>query len=325
MRHFLSAIKQATSEFINDDCMSSGAAIAYYAIFALPPLMVVIFGIATRLGVSEEQIERVAMQQLGMPVSSTAVMSGETAEDGVPPEEAPEAAPPQSPTEQDRFSLAGKVFGIAILLFTATGLFSQLQLSLNRAWNVEPDPDQGGLKRFVIKRFLSFGMILVIAFLLLISMVFSTLIAEIIRVVQGTTPSAVARVVGFTLDNAAMLVLGTALFAAIYKILPDANIRWRDTIVGALFTALLFVVGKALIAVYLQRTDLSSGWGAATGSLIAVLAWLYYSSLIVLFGAELTQVWARRVGRRIEPADGAVRAVSVKRIDRQKESSGPSA
>lgn len=295
--------------------MSSGAAIAYYAIFALPPLMVVIFGIATRLGVSENQIERVAMQQLGLPVSTSAVMS-DNAEDGSPTERDQGNIAPQNSSPGKGFDIAGRVFGIAILLFTATGLFSQLQLSLNRAWKVEPDPDQGGLKRFVIKRFLSFGMILVIAFLLLVSMVFSTLIAEIIRVVQGAAPSTVARVVGFALDNAAMLVLGTALFAAIYKILPDANIRWRDTIVGALFTALLFVVGKALIAAYLQRADLSSGWGAATGSLIAVLAWLYYSSLIVLFGAELTQVWAQRGGRRIEPADGAVRVVSVKRIDR---------
>ena len=320
MRHFLGAIKQAGSQFIDDDCMSSGAAIAYYAIFALPPLMVVIFGVATRLGVSEDQIERVAMQQLGMPVSTSAVIGGDT-ENGSPTERAQDVVAQHNPSQRDGFDVAGRVFGVAILLFTATGLFSQLQLSLNRAWKVEPDPDQGGLKRFVIKRFLSFGMILVIAFLLLISMVFSVLIAEIIRIVQGAAPSTVARVVGFALDNAAMLLLGTALFAAIYKILPDADIRWRDTIVGALFTALLFVVGKALIAVYLQRANLSSGWGAATGSLIAVLAWLYYSSLIVLFGAELTQVWARRGGRRIQPAEGAVRAVSVKRIDRPRKAS----
>ncbi len=315
MKPFINTLKRAATEFISDDCMSSGAAIAYYAIFALPPLIVVIFGISTRLGVSEEQIERVAMQQLGLPVSTTAMMSGDT-ENGAPTEHVEDGVVPQNPSQRQAFGVAGRVVGIAILLFTATGLFSQLQFSLNRAWKVEPDPAQGGLKRFVVKRFLSFGMILVIAFLLLISMVFSTLIAEIIRVVQGTAPSMVARVVGVALDSAATLLLGTALFAALYKVLPDANIRWRDTLVGALFTALLFVVGKALIAAYLQRADLSSGWGAATGSLIAVLAWLYYSSLIVLFGAEMTQVWAQRVGRKIEPAHGAVRAVSVKRIDR---------
>ena len=122
MRHFLGAIKQAGSQFINDDCMSSGAAIAYYAIFALPPLMVVIFGVATRLGVSEDQIERVAMQQLGMPVSTSAVISGNT-ENGSPTECARDVVAQQNPSQRDGFGVAGRVFGVAILLFTATGTF----------------------------------------------------------------------------------------------------------------------------------------------------------------------------------------------------------
>jgi membrane protein len=308
MKQFINTLKRAASEFINDDCMSSGAAIAYYSIFALPPLLVVIFGLATRLGVSEEQLNRVVKQQLGMPDASAAASGEDEADGAARPEQGLRAVAQQSTPSRD-VGVVGRVFGIALLLFTATGLFSQLQLSLNRAWEVAPDPEQGGLKRFFLKRLLSFGMILIFALLLLVSMVFSTVIGEIIGLVQGRAPSMVARVVGFVLDNLATLALGTALFAAIYKILPDAEIKWRDTIVGALFTSLLFIVGKALIAVYLQRADLASGWGAAAGSLIAVLAWLYYSSLIVLFGAELMQVWTRRFGQQIQPAKSAVPSV----------------
>jgi membrane protein len=110
------------------------------------------------------------------------------------------------------------------------------------------------------------------------------------------------------LNNVAAFVVATLLFAAVYKLLPDAKMAWKDAFVGACLTALLFVIGKALIGWYLQHTDLASGWGSAAASMIGVLVWIYYSSLILLFGAELTQVWASDYGRGIEPAPGAVRA-----------------
>jgi membrane protein len=187
-----------------------------------------------------------------------------------------------------------------------------LQYALNRAWDVKPDPKRGGgVISFVFKRILSFGMVLVVAFLLLISMVLTTIIDEIVAYIQGGSPEGFALAIGIVLNNLAAFGVATLLFAAMYKVLPDAKMAWRDALIGASFTALLFIVGKALIGLYLQHTDLSSSWGSAAASMIGVLVWIYYSSLILLFGAELTQVWASQFGRGIQPAEGAVSAESA--------------
>lgn len=318
MYSFLKALKQAAYEFIEDDCMSNGAAVAYYSIFALPPLLVIVFLLANYAGVSPERIDAVVKNQLGMPsaaVENTAAADSAEGDEGASGLQA--IADRAKPGDASGIGLVGRVLGGGLLIFTATGLFAQLQVALNRAWEVEPDPEQGGVKQFLLKRLLSLGIILVIAFLLLVSMVLSTLIAEIIRVIQGSSPSVFTRVVGVALDNAATFALGTLLFAAIFKILPDAEMQWRDTWLGAAFTAMLFILGKALIAWYLQQARLGASWGDAAGSIIAVLAWFYYTSLIVLFGAELTQVWAKRFGNGIRPENGAVRAVTEKKHIRE--------
>jgi len=210
-----------------------------------------------------------------------------------------------------QFSTLSKIVGGAILLFSATGLFAQLQYALNRAWEVKPDPKRGGIVAFVVKRILSFGMVLVVAFLLLISMVLTTIIDEIVAYVQGGAPEGFSLAVGMILNNVAAFGVATLLFAAMYKALPDAKMAWRDVWIGAAVTALLFVIGKALIGVYLQHTDLSSSWGSAAASMIGVLVWVYYSSLILLFGAEVTQVWASRFGEGIRPAKGAIAVESA--------------
>jgi membrane protein len=143
---------------------------------------------------------------------------------------------------------------------------------------------------------------------LLVSFVLTTVIDELVAMLQGTSPEGPALAVGIVLNYLAAFVVATLLFAAMYKVLPDAKMAWKDAFVGACLTALLFVIGKALIGWYLQNTDLASGWGSAAASMIGVLVWMYYSSLILLFGAELTQVWASDYGRGIEPAPGAVPA-----------------
>jgi membrane protein len=207
--------------------------------------------------------------------------------------------------------------GVALLIFSATGLFAQLQFALNRAWEVEPDPQQGGALRFLLKRVFSLGMIVVIAFLLLVSLVLTTLIDEITAYLQGSSPGGVALVLGIVLNNLAVLALATLLFAAMYKILPDAKMAWKDTWIGAGLTAVLFVIGKSLIGWYLQSSDVGGSWGSAAASLVGILIWVYYTSLIVLFGAELAQVWASEYGSGIEPAKGAVRKVEEKRHVRE--------
>jgi membrane protein len=295
----MSAIRKAVRDFSDDECMTSGAAIAYYTIFSLPPLLVVVFFVAGQFGVSEATIDRVIKDQLGMPLTDE--QTQQAAEGGV-----------GGGAVVERLGPLGKAIGIAVLVFSATGVFGQLQFALNRAWEVESDPHRGGVFRFELKRLLSLGMIIVIAFLLLVSFVLTTMIDELVQSVLGKQPGPAGVVVGEVLNSVVTLAVGTLLFAAMFNVLPDAKMRWRDTWVGAGMTAFLFVVGKALIGVYLNNADVGSAWGGAAAAMIALLVWVYYSVLIVLFGAELTQAWANRVGSGTEPERGAVRIVEEK-------------
>lgn len=328
MGKFFRSLKRAGSEFSEDDCMSNGAAIAYYAIFSLPPLLVLLISFAGHFGVTRDEVSEIAQRQWGVDASAAkpaAAEEGEPAPDGnagAPKEE--ETADGAGARQRDAspFGMASRIVGILLLVFSATGLFAQLQYAVNRAWKVEPDPERGGVLPFVVKRVLSLGMIVVMAFLLLVSLVLTTLIDEIVRLIQGGTPDTIMVVLGVMLNNLAAFLVAMLLFAAMFKVLPDAKTAWRDIWIGAAVTAILFVVGKEAIGWYMKNSDLESGWGAAAGSLIGVLVWIYYSSLILLFGAEVTQVWAREYGAGIKPAKGAVHIERTKRVWREGESRG---
>ncbi len=321
MNKFFQACKQAFWDFFDDDCMSSGAAIAYYTMFSLPPLLVMVFLIAGMTGVSQGQIEQIVSQQLGLPTAAVQGGSAQQNADQRQPTAAEgaslqELANRTSPSQVGQLGWGSQLVGVLILVFSATGVFAQLQYALNRAWEVEPDPEQGAAKSFLLKRILSLGMIVVIAFLLLVSLVLTTLTEEIIHYFQGQAPSAAVTVFGVLLNSLVTFALATLLFAAMYKILPDADMSWKDVWVGAAMTALLFVIGKALIGWYLQYSQIGSSWGSAAASMVAMLVWVYYSSLIVLLGAELAQVWAKRYGHGIVPSKGAVRKIEEKRYVR---------
>jgi membrane protein len=209
-------------------------------------------------------------------------------------------------------SLVGKILGLLALVFGATGAFAQLQQALNRAWEVKPDPSEGGLMNFLTKRVLSFGMVLTIALLLVVSLAASALLSGLFTQVESVL-GPVGAVFAWIGELLVSLGLFTLLFAAIFKVLPDAEVAWRDVWVGALVTAALFVIGKFLIGFYLGRSNPGEAFGAA-GSVVVILVWLYYTSLILLAGAEFTQVWAKRYGSRIEPDDDAVRVVEEERV-----------
>jgi len=332
MKSLWSALKKAGTDFFEDDCMSAGAALAYYTIFSLPPLLVIVFLVASAFGVSEDTINSVVKRQLGIPVTE-AVGHSPSGESGEENEKNDTQSSRETPSEDQESSsaqastpgfgnlgLLSRLIGIGILIFSATGVFAQLQFALNRAWEVEPDPEAGGVWNFLFKRFLSLGMVVVIAFLLLVSLVLTTLIDEAVHLIQGGTPDMIMQVVGFVLNDLVTLLLATLLFAAMYKILPDAEMAWKDVWVGAAFTGFLFVVGRSLIGWYLQNSQLGSEWGSAAASMVAVLVWVYYSSLLVLFGAELTQVWANQFGSGIRPSNGAVRKVEEKHLIREPDS-----
>jgi membrane protein len=283
-------LTRSVRDFLDDDCMTRAAALSYYTVFSLPPLLILILLLAGTLldpndvrGGLESQIDAL-MGPAGGDQVRTMLTHAERPGGGLFP----------------------TLIGIGALLFGATGAFSQLQSALNRAWEVEPDPYQGGLKTFLFKRLLSFGMILTVAFLLLVSLAVSAALAAFGGALESFLPEGLSAPLLQALNLLLSLAVITVLFAAIFKVLPDATVAWRDVWVGAAVTAVLFTVGKFLIGLYLGKSNPGEAYGAA-GSLALLLLWIYYSSIIVLFGAEFTQAWAETHGRAVTPEQGARR------------------
>lgn len=299
----LDLLKAAAKDFSDDDCPRMAAALAYYTVFSLPPLLVIIITVAG-IVFGQQAAEGEVENQVASLVGPDAAGQVQTMI--------------QNASQRTQGGTIATILGIVALVFGATGAFAQLQDALNRAWEVEPDPEVGGLKNFVLKRVLSLGMILGIGFLLLVSLALSALLTGAGNVIGsllgGGASDVLLQVINFVLS----FVVIALLFAAIYKVMPDAKIAWRDVGVGAAVTALLFVIGKFLIGLYLGNTDAGSAYGTA-GSLAIILVWIYYSSMIVLFGAELTQAWAQRFGQGIKPDEDAVRVVEEKKHVREEE------
>lgn len=268
------AVRKAASRWLDDKSPQLGAALAYYAIFSIAPLLVVAIGIAGLVfgeeaahGQITGEVEHLVGHQGGEAVE-TMLQSASKPENGI----------------------LGTILGIGMLLIGAMGLFGQLQDTLNTIWDVEPKPGRGvwGMLR---DRFLSFSMVLGVCFLLLISLIVSSALAAIGGLL-GDWQTALGGQIGITLFD---LLVITILFALIFRFLPDADIAWRDVWFGAGITAVLFTFGKFLIGFYLGQAGIGSAYGAA-GSLAVLLVWLYYAAQIFLFGAELTKVWADEFG-----------------------------
>ena len=281
-------LKAAFRDFNDDDCPRMAAALSYYTVFALPPLLILILLLLGAV-FDPQEVETALHTQFRGLMGSAGADEMKTI-----------IAQAESPGTKRGVAA---VLGVGTLMLGATGAFLQLQSALNRAWEVEPDRSQGGIRHFILKRVLSLGMVVAIGFLLLVSMVMSAAVSAfgdaIGRIVPGLSEPA-----GHVITLVFSFAMVTLLFAAIYKVLPDARIAWRDVWVGAVVTALLFVIGKFLIGLYLGRSDPGQAYGAA-GSLAVVLVWIYYSAMIVLFGAEFTQTWVVHKGREIEPETGA--------------------
>lgn len=297
-------LKQTFSEFSEDNCMSMAAALAYYTVFSLPPLLLLIITLAGFF-FSPEQVQQTIQEQAGSLIGSEGAQQVQTMV----------ANASASVEEGGTFAL---VLSIGGLLFGATGAFAQLQQALNRAWEIGPDPDESGIMSFLLKRLLSLGMILVIAFFLLVSLVLNAAISALSDQITDFLPGGIGEPVLFAVNAGLSLLIISLLFATIYKVLPDAKITWRDVGIGAFATALLFVAGQFLIGLYLGQSNPGEAFGAA-GSLALILVWIYYSAVILFLGAEFTQVYARRKGTRIKPEKGAVRVIYEKRHVRSEE------
>jgi membrane protein len=225
-----------------------------------------------------------------------------------PVEQKPLAAsaepPPATAPAQRPFGRFALVLSFLVLAFGATNVFAELQDSLNTIWEVTPKPGRAAVWDFIRQRMLSFGMVMAICFLLLVSLVFTTVLEALQAYLAGSALAAQAQL--WKLANAAIsFVVVFLLFLLIYKVLPDVTLRWRDVAVGALLTAFLFTVGRHLIGQYLGRAGVGQRYGAG-GSLVALLVWVYYSAQILLLGAEFTKVWSRRHHAPVVPTKDAV-------------------
>jgi membrane protein len=277
-------LREAGRDWVDDEAPRLGAALAYYTAFSLAPLLVVVIGVLG-LFLGEEAARGRLIDDVGGLVGPEA---GRQIEDMI------------ASARQTKRGLTGAVAGVVTLLLGASGVFGELQAALNRVWEAEPPPSRGILGT-LRRRFFSITMVLGTAFLLLVSLVVSVVLSRLGEVVGRVVPG--QAVVAWFVDLAISVGGTTLLFAMLFKYLPDVRVAWRDVWVGAAITAVLFVVGKAAIGVYLGYAGLASSFGAA-GSLIVILVWVYYSAQIMLFGAEVTQVWTARYGTRLEPIGG---------------------
>ena len=294
LRGFGALLGSTVMAFFSDDCPSEAAALSFYTFFSLPALLTLVLTLVGRVA-DPVRVQQAIVRQVGGLIGS--------------------GGADQVTTIIGNAHLAttsatvATLLSVAALIFGATTSFAQLQAALNKAWGVKPDPRRNQVHVFLAKRVFSFGVVITVAFLMLVSLALNTLLAAVgERLSGGIAPTAVFQVLTSLVGFGMIAVL----FAVMYRYLPDARIAWRDVRAGAVMSATLFTLGKLAIGIYLGRSNPGSVYGVA-GSLAVVLIWVYYTSMIVLLGAEFTRLWAQRFGRGITPERGAVAYVEEER------------
>jgi membrane protein len=296
--HWGQLIYRAGSQFMDDDCTTMAAALAYYATFSLAPLLLIVISIVGTIFGHQVVQQEVQEQIQGLIGEGAATQVG---------------AMVQSASQHSSTGVFAAILGVLTLLIASTGAFAQLQSSLNRVWQVKPNPAIGGIRNFLGHRLLSLGMILAVGFLLIVSLAVSAALSAFGDFLAGYLPPGFSGSLLEAISLGASLVIIAAMFAAIFKVLPDAKIRWHDVRAGAILTAVLFTLGKYGIGVYLGHSGTASAYGAA-GSFVLIVLWVYYSSLIFLFGAEFTFVWAEAHRGFVDPKPGAVRVTVEEKV-----------
>ena len=302
LQRWWTVLKDAASLWSSKHAFQLAGALAFYTLFSAAPLLIIV-------------------------VTMTGVFFGEDAMRGEVATQmaqfiGPDAAEVlESAVRRTRIAEAGilpTLLGVGAILFGSTTVFAQLQASLNQMWDVKPRPNRSGIVVFLLTRLVSFGMVLVVGFLLLVSFLSSLALRALATFAGEWIPIPPSAAAG--LDVVLSLGVATVLFAFLFKVLPDVELAWRDIGLGALVTGVLFIAGQYLISLYLTQAGTASLYGAA-GSLVALLMWVYYSSLILLFGAAFTRtsVWAR--GKTIQPSAGAVKVTT--RVVEEPNAKGP--
>jgi membrane protein len=284
---YFSIFKESVTEFLNDNGLKLSAALSYYTIFSLAPMLLVIISIFS-IFFGKDAIQGELFGQIsGLVGASAATQLQEILKNA----------------ELSNKSGLAAAIGIGTLLVGATGVFAEMQDSINYIWAIKSKPKKGWLQ-YLKNRLISFSLILTLGFLLVVSLGASAVVDVLSNRLESIFSE--ASVVFFYIVNLALvLTIITSLFTVIFKVLPDGELRWKECIVGAAFTAILFLIGKFVISFYLGQSDLGAAYGASA-SIVILLTWIYYSSIILYFGAEFTKVYARQDGVGIYPNKHAV-------------------
>jgi len=287
IKKYFNLLKDTASAFSQDNCVKLSASLSYYTIFSIGPLLVIIISLSA-LFLARDAVQGKLYGQISGLIGSDAALQ---VQDII------------KNTQHKNNGVIGTIIGTIILILGATGIFTEIQDSINFIWSLRAKPNRGVMK-LVINRLLSFSLIVSLGFLLLVSLVVSALLdllnERLTRIFPQTTVY-----IFYILNFAIIFAIITVLFGIIFKVLPDGKIKWKDALVGASFTAILFIIGKAGISYYLGRSNLGATYGTAA-SVIIILTWVYYTSIILYFGAEFTKVYALEFGGGIVPNDTAV-------------------
>ncbi|PBQ32876.1 ribonuclease BN [Sphingobacteriaceae bacterium] len=282
-----SITKDSFSEFSDDKVLKLSAALAYYTIFSLPSMLIVIIGLCS-IFYGKDAIQGEIFTEISGFIGKDAALQVQDV---------------LKNTTLHHDNVLTTIVGFLTLLVAATGMFGEIQDSINSIWGLQTKPKKGFIK-LLLNRLMSFSMVVVLGFILLVSLVLNALLEGLLHRLERYFSESVINYF-FVLDYGLIIIATTVLFASILKVLPDAKIHWRDVWTGAFTTCLLFLLGKFLIGYYLKHNSSITAYGAA-GSLILILLWVYYSAIILYFGAEFTQVYVRHKNRKIEPNKYAV-------------------
>ncbi len=331
LKGFLILLKDALIQFFQDRCPRLAAALAFYTLFSLVPILVIVIGVAGLFfGAERVRSDIIAQFSDLIGASNTEFFEGifaqideATGSSANGEEEDDVAAVVEELVSSSNFrggsARIAALIGLGFALFAATAVFHQMQDSLNHVWGIRPKPDDNTVLRFILIRILSFGMILVVSFLLLVALVLNLLLDLVLEPLIGYTnnllglllstflpdlPSELGAATAFIVSAANILLslaIITVLFALIFKYLPDAKIKWRDVWVGSFVTAVLFTIGEELIGTFLGNSSFGQVYAGAA-ALAIILLWVYFSAQILYYGAEVTWVYANRYGSHIRPA-----------------------
>ena len=287
IRNFFSLLRGASGNFLEDDGLKLSASLSYYMIFSIAPLIIIVMGLAGVFLGPEAVQGKIYWQINGLVGNSTALQIQEIIKN----------------IETTHNSVAGTIVGIIVLLVGVTGIFTEIQHSINYIWSVRAKPKRGWIK-ILLNRLLSFSLILSLGFILLVALLVDGLSDLLNDKIKLHFPNA-SLYVFKTLNLGTIFLSITSLFAIIFKVLPDAKIMWKDSFIGALMTAFLFMMGKWIISYYVGKLDVGLTYGTAA-SIIILLLWVYYSSIILFFGAEFTRLYALHYGGGVKPYSTSV-------------------